>query len=75
MPTLSYVIDNGQIQNINNYKSTIVFGPTCDSYDTLGKQHLPENIEVGDYILLPNMGAYTNAGLVNFNGINGASTI
>lgn len=75
MPTLSYVIDNGQIQNINNYKPNVVFGPTCDSYDTLGKQHLPENIEVGDYILLPNMGAYTNAGLVNFNGINGASTI
>jgi diaminopimelate decarboxylase len=41
----------------------------------LGKQLLPVDIDVGDWILLPNMGAYTNAGMVEFNGIRGASSI
>ena len=63
-------IDNGKI---NNYKSEIVFGPTCDSFDTIGEQLLPNDIKVGDWIFLPNMGAYTNAGMVEFNGIRGAS--
>jgi ornithine decarboxylase len=74
MPRLSHCIHNGKVQNIYTYKSQIVFGPTCDSYDTLGKQLLPDDIEVGDWILLPNMGAYTNAGMVEFNGIRGASS-
>lgn len=74
MPRLTYCIHNGQVQNIHNYKTEIIFGPTCDSFDTLGKQLLPIDIEVGDCILLPNMGAYTNAGMVEFNGIRGASS-
>lgn len=74
MPKLVHCIDNGKLQDIHNYKTQVVFGPTCDSYDTLGKQLLPTDIEVGDQILLPNMGAYTNAGMVEFNGIRGASS-
>ena len=76
MPKLLYSIDEQDqtIDTIQNYKSTILFGPTCDSYDTLGKQLVPADIEVGDWILLPNMGAYTNAGMVEFNGIHGASS-
>jgi ornithine decarboxylase len=74
MPKLTYCIQDGKLQDIHNYKTQVVFGPTCDSYDTLGKQLLPTDIEVGDQILLPNMGAYTNAGMVEFNGIRGASS-
>ena len=70
MPQLVHCIDHGKI---NNYKSEIVFGPTCDSFDTIGEQLLPNDIKVGDWIFLPNMGAYTNAGMVEFNGIRGAS--
>lgn len=75
IPKLTYLVDNGLIHNINNYKSHVIFGPTCDSYDTLGTHELPLKLDVGDWILLPNMGAYTNAGLVEFNGIKGASSI
>ena len=74
MPKLVQCIDNGQLHNIYSYKTQVMFGPTCDSYDTLGKQLLPTDIDVGDCILLPNMGAYTNAGMVEFNGIRGASS-
>ena len=74
MPKLTHIIDNNKITEICKYKSSIIFGPTCDSYDTLGPQHFPEDIAIGDWILLPNMGAYTNAGLVEFNGIQGASS-
>jgi ornithine decarboxylase len=75
MPKLVHCVNNGEIHNINSYKSHVIFGPTCDSYDTIGTQELPADIEVGDWILLPNMGAYTNAGMVEFNGIRGASSI
>jgi ornithine decarboxylase len=75
MPKLVHCISNGKINDICKWKSSVIFGPTCDSYDTLGTHSFPEDIEVGDWILLPNMGAYTNAGMVEFNGIKGASTI
>ena len=75
MPKLVNCINNDEIHDINSYKSDIIFGPTCDSYDTIGSQELPADIDVGDWILLPNMGAYTNAGMVEFNGISGASSI
>jgi ornithine decarboxylase len=74
MPKLVHCISNGKINDIYKWKSSVIFGPTCDSYDTLGTQSFPEDIEVGDWILLPNMGAYTNAGMVEFNGIKGASS-
>ncbi len=74
MPRMTHCIENGQLQDIYSYKSQVIFGPTCDSYDTLGKQVVPSDIKVEDWILLPNMGAYTNAGMVEFNGIRGASS-
>ena len=51
------------------YTSTI-FGPTCDGLDTvLQKCHLPE-LDIGDWILFPRMGAYSISGASKFNGIN-----
>lgn len=49
------------------YESS-VWGPTCDSLDKIepGSQ-LPE-LRVGDWLLYPNMGAYTMAAASNFNG-------
>ncbi|CAN1315272.1 Ornithine decarboxylase, chloroplastic [Linum perenne] len=51
------------------YSST-VFGPTCDALDTVftGRQ-LPE-LKVNDWLVFPNMGAYTAAAGSNFNGFN-----
>lgn len=46
-----------------------VAGPTCDSVDILMREEiLPEDIEEGDFIYIPNAGAYTTAYASNFNG-------
>jgi len=45
-----------------------LFGPTCDSMDTvMPRVNLP-NLEVGDWLYFPNMGAYTRAAASAFNG-------
>lgn len=50
-----------------------VFGPTCDALDTvLTGQQLPE-LEVGDWLVFPKMGAYTAAAGSNFNGFDTAA--
>ena len=49
------------------YKS-ILFGPTCDSMDTIDENiELPE-LAVGEYIYVENFGAYTAAAASSFNG-------
>jgi len=46
-----------------------VAGPTCDSVDILMcDEMLPADIQEGDFIYIPNAGAYTTAYASNFNG-------
>ncbi|KAL3132948.1 Mitochondrial 2-oxoadipate and 2-oxoglutarate transporter [Trebouxia sp. C0009 RCD-2024] len=51
------------------YKST-VFGPTCDGLDTVLTDYSLPRLRNGDWLVFPNMGAYTLSGASNFNGIN-----
>ena len=51
------------------FKST-VFGPTCDGLDTVLTDYSLPKLRNGDWLVFPNMGAYTLAGASNFNGIN-----
>ncbi|KAL0054651.1 hypothetical protein WJX82_000445 [Trebouxia sp. C0006] len=51
------------------YKST-VFGPTCDGLDTVLTNYSLPKLCNGDWLVFPNMGAYTLSGASNFNGIN-----
>lgn len=86
-PELTMCADiNPSIGNTCSYQSfhstvvdatytTKIFGPTCDSDDMIPDCRMPNHIEEGDWILLPNMGAYTTAGMVEFNGIEGASSV
>ncbi|BFG40942.1 hypothetical protein CerSpe_272160 [Prunus speciosa] len=54
-------------QNQVTYSST-VFGPTCDSLDTVVADcKLPE-LKRNDYLVFHNMGAYTTSAGTNFNG-------
>ena len=47
----------------------IVFGPTCDSLDRLPDGlPLPQDTEMGDYVLFPGLGAYSSAMSTQFNG-------
>jgi ornithine decarboxylase len=50
------------------YFSSIFFGPTCDSYDTIYEKVDFPDCPVGDWVYIENMGAYTKAGASEFNG-------
>jgi ornithine decarboxylase len=49
------------------YRSA-VFGPTCDSLDCLSRWVNLPSLEIGDYLLFYNVGAYSTATSTNFNG-------
>jgi ornithine decarboxylase len=44
------------------------FGRTCDSLDWICNTVQNEDLEVGDWLYVPNMGAYTTATATEFNG-------
>jgi ornithine decarboxylase len=47
----------------------IVAGPTCDATDVVARDKLlPEDLREGDYVYIPNAGAYTVAYGTQFNG-------
>ncbi|XP_045715525.1 antizyme inhibitor 2-like [Phyllostomus hastatus] len=52
----------------------ILYGPTCDAFDKLSEQEvqLPE-LDVGDWLIFPSMGAYTWVMSSTFNGFLPAS--
>ncbi|MEO0342206.1 MAG: type III PLP-dependent enzyme [Pseudomonadota bacterium] len=53
-----------------------VFGPTCDSLDTLpGGLSLPADIEEEDYLLIKGMGAYVIGINSRFNGYGAIETV
>ncbi|XP_058070931.1 ornithine decarboxylase 1A, chloroplastic-like [Magnolia sinica] len=63
---------NPTCKGLPTFRST-VFGPTCDALDTVfTDRQLPE-LCVGDWLLFPNMGAYTHASATNFNGFFAAN--
>lgn len=53
--------------------SCSIWGPTCDSIDCIGRDmRLPE-MNVGDFLVFENMGAYTVAAASSFNGFKQTS--
>ena len=59
-------------RNEKKYKCTI-FGPTCDSFDKLADKFMMPDLEIGEYMITADMGAYTlavNTGNEAFNGFN-----
>ncbi|CAO1618915.1 unnamed protein product [Sympodiomycopsis kandeliae] len=47
-----------------------VWGPTCDSIDMVRELvDLPEDLEIGDWLVYENMGAYTICAASTFNGL------
>ena len=50
------------------YKSSL-WGPTCDGLDVIQKECFLPELETGEFLVFKNMGAYTIAGAVPFNGI------
>lgn len=53
----------------------VVAGPTCDSTDVVTRdQELPD-LDLGELLIVPTMGAYTNASASTFNGLDLAKAI
>jgi len=59
---------------INKYPS-VIFGQTCDGLDTIGSDILLPDLCVGDWLVVPNMGAYTNGASSQFNGFSSNGTV
>ncbi len=56
-------------------RSCVVAGPTCDSSDIVCRDQLLPELELGDLILVPSMGAYAGASASPFNGLPVASSV
>lgn len=46
----------------------ILFGRTCDSLDVIARSEDMEELEIGDWLWFPHMGAYTTVTASEFNG-------
>ncbi|KAF7487783.1 Ornithine decarboxylase [Sarcoptes scabiei] len=58
---------NSSIKDRENSLSTI-WGPTCDSMDCVVRDCILPQMEIGEWIVFPEMGAYTLSAGSNFNG-------
>ena len=52
-----------------------VFGPTCDALDTISLAEQLPDLELGDLIYAPNIGAYSAASSTYFNGFSPATVV
>lgn len=48
--------------------NTVLWGPTCDAMDCIKRDFIFPEMQVGDWIVFPAMGAYTVAAASGFNG-------
>ncbi len=53
----------------------VVAGPTCDSSDVVTRDQMLPDLDIGELLLVPTMGAYTSASASNFNGLEMARVI
>lgn len=54
----------------------LIWGPTCDGLDCIStRSEFATNINVGDWLYFPNLGAYTLAATTSFNGLGGMATV
>ncbi|XP_044187091.1 ornithine decarboxylase-like [Thunnus albacares] len=53
------------------YRS-VIWGPTCDSIDKITENYWIPELDVGDWLLIDNMGAYSVSVTTTFNGFENA---
>ncbi len=79
--TFSGVVYDHWIPNFSAFKQgkteiCAVVGPTCDSFDKISLSvELPADLNIGDFLLTRNIGAYSTASSTTFNGFDGAKII
>lgn len=60
---------------VGKKKRSVLAGPTCDSFDVVAEDILLPPLEIGDILLVPSMGAYTNVSATYYNGFSPAKII
>jgi ornithine decarboxylase len=55
--------------------SSVVAGPTCDSIDIIDSQAMLPEMEIGDYLITHNIGAYSMASASDFNFVPRANLL
>ena len=68
-PILAENMDSRELFNC------VLAGPTCDSSDVVSRDQMMPDLEVGEILLVPTMGAYTSASACPFNGLPVANSI
>lgn len=56
-------------------RECVVAGPTCDSIDVVSRDQMLPDLEIGDLLIVPGMGAYTKASATSFNGFQPPVTV
>jgi ornithine decarboxylase len=59
--------DEGEVSG--DYERVTLAGPTCDSADVIARDYPMPELDVGDVLISPRMGAYTSVTSSRFNGI------
>lgn len=54
--------------SVNKLQKSSIWGPTCDGMDCILKTCYLTSLNIGDWIIFENMGAYTISAASNFNG-------
>jgi ornithine decarboxylase len=52
-----------------------VYGPTCDSLDTISLSEALPELNIGDLVYAENIGAYSYATATHFNGFSPAKVV
>lgn len=68
-------VPDGKGRSVRTYTKGTLFGRTCDSLDVIAQAEHMEELEVGDWLWFPQMGAYTQATASEFNGFPTPDTI
>jgi ornithine decarboxylase len=56
-------------------RECVVAGPTCDSIDIVSRDQMLPDLDIGDLLIVPGMGAYTKASATSFNGFQPPVTV
>lgn len=75
--------DNNDVEHNNNLGDSdiqkeyvsVMWGPTCDSIDCIKRDFLFPELQIGQWVMFKNMGAYTCCAASNFNGFEMATVI
>ncbi|CAH2355962.1 ornithine decarboxylase [[Candida] railenensis] len=70
-----FLFERAAVENGSGFEFSI-WGPTCDGLDCVSnKSLLSRDVQVGDWLYFPHLGAYTSAASTSFNGFKGVANV